>query len=644
MKKILLLTTALACVLVTGCEEDAQQIETVPEITADVSGNISISRDGETLSIPYIITNPKEDGEISAYAEYDWISGFSYEQEGVVTATVAENTQTENRSAIVTLEYSYDGGGKSVNTQVNVIQDAAIAYDYTLEAGSFQGHYYGTRYGNNGEYNYYTWISDLPFDEYGRTQAGGTYYLFDMFAGAPGDEDNPLPPAGTYTLGESGSTEEFTFSREYTRVRATDTDGNLTLSTYFSEGTLTLSYGDGLMNIEARLTDTEGKYHHVTYSQPTPTYLIGDGGIGAEGYLTLERDLNIVPQTVTASFFKEESEGVMDVMFTFADGEYDSDEMTEPGSALLIEAFVPYDENGYIATGTYSITDEPGAAFTMPAGEMQTLLSYLFPYEVFTVYSDDGETQHYGFCTEGTMTVTGENGNYDIECNFLTADGHSVTCRYSGELLIEGVPQPLSQLTGDYSLDLSDAVASEAYYLGNYFYTNGGCWDIHLGPADGVAGDGFMTTLVAASMDFAGGIPTGTYEASASTGYAYPGYYLTGYMSNSSLAGTMYLEYDAEGNITRYAPSVSGDMKVENLGDGRYTISFDFLDDRGYNWDGTWTGAIPMVDKTVSAGSVTPQSVPCTVTPDGMWASPVLKKDRKGIAPVAGAAVTSAKR
>ena len=85
-------------------------------------------------------------------------------------------------------------------------------------------------------------------------------------------------------------------------------------------------------------------------------------------------------------------------------------------------------------------------------------------------------------------------------------------------------------------------------------------------------------------------------------------------------------------------------MKVENLGDGRYTISFDFLDDRGYNWDGTWTGAIPMVDKTVSAGSVTPQSVPCTVTPDGMWASPVLKKDRKGIAPVAGAAVTSAKR
>ena len=55
----------------------------------------------------------------------------------------------------------------------------------------------------------------MPFDENGYTQPGGTYYLFDLYASAPEIEENPQLPAGTYTLGEAGLTEEYTFTPDY---------------------------------------------------------------------------------------------------------------------------------------------------------------------------------------------------------------------------------------------------------------------------------------------------------------------------------------------------------------------------------------------------------------------------------------------
>lgn len=33
---------------------------------------------------------------------------------------------------------------------------------------------------------------------------------------------------------------------------------------------------------------------------------------------------------------------------------------------------------------------------------------------------------------------------------------------------------------------------------------------------------------------------------------------------------------------------------MENHGDGTYTLSFEFVDDKGYTWDGEWTGNLNM--------------------------------------------------
>ncbi len=606
MRKTLFYALAiLPALMVAGCDqtEDETPAEK-PSIELGVTGNISVSRDGGEISIPYTISNPSDEGKISASVNEDvtWVNGFNYDTENTVVCHADENTQTQNRNAIVTLTYTY-GSGESVTAQVNVIQEAAIAYDYTLEAESFRGHYYGTNYGKNGEYNYYTWISDLPFDDLGRTQVGGTYYLFDLYAGAPESEDKPLPPAGTYTLGETASTAEMTFSREYSRVRATDTDGNLTLDVYFAEGTVTIAYGDGTMEVEAKLQDTEGKWHHVVYNQPVPEYLIGDGGTSSGGYLTIERDTDMEPSSVSAGYMGEgESEDVMDVVLTFSDIETDENgNDILPGYNLGIEFFTPYDEDGAIAEGTYTIDAakaENKEAFSIVPGEMQTLLYYLFPYETFLEYLEPAENPdeeplgRYGFCCEGTMTVKKIDSGYEIHCDFYTDEGMHVTCSYTGNVAVSGVPGPISTLDGDYTLDLSNATDARAIDFGDIYYAGGDMWMIEIYPGDGVTGDGFMTTIVGKSTDFAAGIPSGTYKACASNYYMNVGEYLYGYLS-SSLNGTFYLSgFQEDGSVTEYAPAISGDLNIENHGDGTYTFSFEFLDDRGYTWDGEWTGII----------------------------------------------------
>lgn len=583
--------------------------EDTPQIVIDVQGNLNVPLEGGRVTIPYHIVNPVEGGTLSASSsEKGWISDFTYQSDTAVVCNVSENTETESRSTVVTLEYIYSDDLDAVRSQINLIQEPAVDWDYDMTATAFQGHYYDTRYGHNGEYNYYTWLSDKPFDENGSAQPGGTYYLFDMYAGAPDDPLKPLPPAGTYLLGEDGSTAEMTFSNSYSRVTGYNDLGEESINEYFSEGTLVVVYENDSLKMEAQLTDRAGALHRVVYAQPVPEYLFGDGGLGEE-YLTIERDMNVVPVYAGASYFSDEN-GIMEVYMTFSDMKTDSEgEFITPGSALRLEGvYMPLDEDGKIAVGTYNLTSEYGDAFTMYAGEMYELLGYLFPYGCYLEYTDEEGDVYYGFAVEGTMDVKESNGIYDITCNFKTPEGHSVTCRYSGELEVTGVPGPLSTLTEDYTLEFAETSAI-GYYYGDIMGTGGGNWYVKVSPSDGMTGDGFITYLVGEGLDFAAGIPSGTYKAAASANYIYPNEYQVGYMSGSGLGGTMYLGGYTESGVTSYAPATSGDLYIENHGDGTYTFSFSFLDDKGFTWDGEWTGRIDFSNSEYSPAR--PGYTPC---------------------------------
>ena len=54
---------------------------------------------------------------------------------------------------------------------------------------------------------------------------------------------------------------------------------------------------------------------------------------------------------------------------------------------------------------------------------------------------------------------------------------------------------------------------------------------------------------------------------------------------------------------------MSGNLDITNNGDGSYTLSFDFVDDQGYAWDGSWSGTISTADYSYYSASAMTRSL-----------------------------------
>lgn len=588
MKKIFALF--LIPLVLAGCKkDDGTNPTTEPVILlAEGSPNMSVPAGGGTVSVTYTITNPVDGGQISAASSETWIDGFNYDTENTIIFDVAVNELTEARSSILTVVYTYDGG--EVQAQMNIVQEGSVPYDYVPELTEFSGIYYGTQYGVNGEYNFYTWISDMPFQN-GEIQAGGTYYLFDIFAPAPEDESNPRPAAGTYTLGEAKATAEMTFTPDYSQGISSTAEGNLVFNATVADGILTISYEGDNMILDASLTLTDGTTHHVTYNGPCEYEIdIENGGGGTIGSLT--EDLDIDAGIAVASYLAEAG-NIMEVSIQLTDMDVDEyGYVIPPGSMLTIDAIMPYDEDGNIATGEYTVSEDL-TEFTVYPGE---LIWDMYQTGTYATYYPDDQTYLDGYVASGTMTVSGNADNLTISCDFYTADGISIKASYTGPLSVSNMPGPFSTLTGDYTLNLDGATASATFY-GDYYGTGGGNWWLTMMPTTGT--DGFQTDFVVTGTSFADGITSGSYTAAAGN-YPAPGEYLTGYMDGNSLGGTMYIGgFNSDGHVTQYAPATSGTMQITNNGDGTYRIVMDFVDDKGNNWDGEWEGTITLTDGNV---------------------------------------------
>ena len=366
-------------------------------------------------------------------------------------------------------------------------------------------------------------------------------------------------------------------------------DGSVT-RIMLSEGTLIISEEGGSVIFEAFLTDEDGETHHVTYSGPTE--YVSDGVVGGGELDVLESDLDIQAGIADASWLADAGNDVMEVNIAFTD--MDTDEagyVIPPGSILYVDAYMPFDENGMIAPGTYDFSHQQGEAFSLYPGDSQEVMAGLvMPFGTYADYMVTDSQSYTGLIRQGSMTVSGSAGSYTIECSFTTVEGYSVKCSYSGDLTVRNIPEPISTLTGDYTLNLSGAMGSAEYY-GDYYGTGGGNWIVAIETED----EGFMADIVVEGNDFSDGIVPGVYEAAAL--YPSPGEYAPGRMSyTGQLTGTMYYGgYEGE-YVTEYAPAVSGDLVIDANTDGTYSVSFSFYDDKDNVWDGEWTGVIETVD------------------------------------------------
>lgn len=572
MRKHIFFALCAAAVAFAGCNKDNF---VAPELELAVS-ELSIPAEGGVSSVSYVVANPAEDGLLDVVAAQSWVSAISNDVAGKnVTFNVEPVCALESRSQVLTFTYTY-GDNQVVKKEVLLVQSAGtVTYEY--EMTNIASTWYGTDFSAGKEHNYYTWVSDKPFSDKGETLVGGTYYLLDLFASAPEDEENLRIPAGKYTLGSPGSTAVWTFSPEHSKaVRYGDDVTEFEAS--FIGGEVTVSYeAAGDVVLEALLTDTEGKIHHVSYK--------GAGNCVDDRSLPkgFRKNVSFSAKSLAAKYLSDDGQN-MKVSLRFSDAAaVDKDETM----VLNVEAFMPLDRDGKIAAGTYKVSSG-GTSMSMTPG------SDLFGWFYNGTYAqkkDPSASTVTSIVAAGTMAVTENNGIYSFECKLKGADDYAIECSWNGEISVAGVPGFVSTLIGDYTLDLNGAEGSALTY-GDYYGTGGNNYTIRLLP--GTSPDGVQIDVTCDPA--VGGIVSGTYKAAS--GYPGVGEYCQGGISGGYILGTMYLGGYSGGAVTQCAPAISGDLNITNNGDDTYKISFEFKDDKGYTWDGEWSGPITIDDQS----------------------------------------------
>lgn len=232
-----------------------------PVLKITSSEPVSATAAGGDFEITYEITDPAENGRVSASADVDWISGISTATAGKVTFRVSQNTAVEERTATVTVTYTY--GSEKLSEEVSVEQAAGEAsqegYDYDVSINYFMGAYYGPTISS---LQYLLILSD------GNSGTGVDLTVYTISYYVPKDaqiefasDRNVYPYEGTYTLSESDYQ-----ANTLSPASTVKYPGSSSATTLFKEGTLTVSKEGSNYIFEAKLVDENGKTHHFVYS------------------------------------------------------------------------------------------------------------------------------------------------------------------------------------------------------------------------------------------------------------------------------------------------------------------------------------------------------------------------------------------
>lgn len=241
----------------------SQDAAPLPVLTLTSESEVSVAGDGGEFTITYTLENPSEDGSLTATAEgADWCT-FNIETDGEITVTVAASDVAEERTATITVTYTFRG---TQTTSFNVNLTQAPHYDYDIVATILYpaNGYHGDDYSAQaGDMVYGFILSDnVNYDNH--------YYLA-LQAGEPSDMNAIAPPVGTYTAAMSDQTNasgQFKLLKNgwmaETPYHTYGKNGG-SMSSIIS-GTVEVTEEDGVYTIDAVLTDTRMNVHHIVYT------------------------------------------------------------------------------------------------------------------------------------------------------------------------------------------------------------------------------------------------------------------------------------------------------------------------------------------------------------------------------------------
>lgn len=410
--------------LFSACEEKNVPTTESPSVTLQEAGPIPAI--GGEFTVSYTVENPVGGAMVSASvpSEITWISGIDCSVDGQVSMTVSENTEEQERSALMTLAYTYEGG--EVEESITLTQSAAEAEDNDttyMEATAISGTYYAAS--AEIPVNRFAFIlarTDEPVDS-------EDYYRFVLYSDETPD-GGMAPPAGTYTLstGFNAGTVDADSSFVCT---GSDTASPETVG--FSECTVTISGEGDLYDYDIRLTDADGMPHRISYSGPV---ILTDGsGEDEQNYTsTFDSDFtaDLTGAEAVATFFGDYSNSgtnnwtlmiMSDTQVFFADiytsSSYNEDTGLPAGHFTM---GTDYAENTFIPgsdASTSSYTYWLGTCFY----HRQGYESYIDPKSLIT---------------DGTIDITiNEDGTYTIVFNCIDdnpTEPHTISGSWTGEL------------------------------------------------------------------------------------------------------------------------------------------------------------------------------------------------------------------
>ena len=298
------------------------------------------------------------------------------------------------------------------------------------------------------------------------------------------------------------------------------------------------------------------------------------------------------------------------------DREPDADGNYPAGTAQLcfeLHAALSESGAGMLPEGTYTV-DAEVRPWTCVPGKIISAIPDGYQPDC-TYFGLDGR---YGMVESGTVTVAKNGDDYRISFDFRTADGHSVTAVYTGDLKAPGQafdPNATTTLTGDYTIGFApgDGTVANAYYYGYDESLSADVWSVYMEPkTKNMDSEAFMMDILTEpAASFAGVLPAGTAEAPDEYGVGYyggPGHYVPGeYDEEGTMVHSWYMGGYVEiapgdWRVTRYAAVKVGYIYIAKTGSD-YTITIEYSDENWRTVTGTWTGPVTASDRSSASAA-----------------------------------------
>ena len=417
MKKLFLLLSV--CLLAfAACEPTNSKTDVKTDANAELTLTseeiLNFDAAGGSGTITYTLENVKEGTLPTAKSGAEWVTDITVAE--TITFNVAANNTTEDRNAVILVEYGAKNFSVHVKQQGDPYADWVV--DVEFEATALNGEYYGTKYSQDPNYfailskNGTTGWSDLYVD---------TYYRFDIYSKTPTDESAPVLPLGTYTYDSQNSSLGNTFGDFYSVRIETFKSGQLQ-ETKIQDGFITITEN----KFVALLKLVDGTVHRVVYEG---SLALGYIEVPAPDYystLTEDYTFNHPDGVIRLNYFGDYY-GIGAANWTAS--------LVLPGTNINGDYFMidivtnsdAFDASNIV--GTYNCVEEANVAKnTFIAGYYnEGFASSWYFVAVDNYYGTDDRAP----IVDGTITISQDGIKFIVEFDCMDDNGHKIKGTYA---------------------------------------------------------------------------------------------------------------------------------------------------------------------------------------------------------------------